>query len=101
MTAEILREYVETRAARLEAEKPAKPLKDKEDKLAAEIRAALADANQTTAKRGEFRATLEEIAGRVSWKDAFAELRDAATAAGLEVDEPVADPAFRLSVVPC
>ncbi|MCA9011523.1 MAG: hypothetical protein KDB01_17345 [Planctomycetaceae bacterium] len=97
----MLREYAETLAARLEAEKPAKPLKDKEDKLAAEIRYALMDANQTTAKRGDFRATLEEAAGRVSWKDAFAELRDVATAAGLSVEEPVADPAFRLSVVPC
>lgn len=101
MTAETLREYVETRSARLEAEKPVKPLKDKEDKLAAEIRYALMDANQTTAKRGDFRATLEEAAGRVSWKDAFAELCDLATLAGLEVHQPVAEPAFRLSVVPC
>lgn len=101
MTAGILAEYVETKAARLAADKLVKPLKEKEDKLADTIRTAMLAADQTTVRRGDFRATLEEVAGRVSWKDAFAVLRDDAVEAGMVVVEPVADPSLRLSVAPC
>lgn len=97
----MLEEYFETRAARLEAEKPGKALKEKEDKLSDAIFDAMHEANQTSAKRGKYRATLESVAGRVSWKDEFSTLCKAAEAAGVKVETPVAPSSQRLSVVPC
>lgn len=75
-----------------------KPLKDKEDKLADEIVAALYEAKQTTAKRGSFRVLLQSVAGRVSWKDAWQNLKAVAEKLGAKVDEPKAPKGSRLVV---
>lgn len=77
-----------------------KPLKDREDKLAEKIREGLEELGKNSAKRGEFLATLETVAGRVSWKDEFSSLRTKAEASGLKVAEPSCGTATRLSVVP-
>ena len=95
-----MQKYYDTRAQRLEAEQAAKPLKDIEDKLAAEIRDALHEAGKSSAKRGAFRAVLEAVAGRVSWKDAWETLKLQAEAAGVNVDQPTANAGERLTVVP-
>lgn len=95
-----MKDYHDTREKRVAADKVRNPLEAREKKLAEQIRDGLNELEQTSAKRGEFRATLESVAGRVAWKEAFSDLRTKAEAAGLKVVEPTADDAVRLSVVP-
>lgn len=95
-----MKDYHETREKRLAADKVRNPLEAREKKLAEQIREGLKELEQTSAKRGEFRATLETVDGRVSWKDAFEDLKAKAELAGLKVVEPTAGDAVRLSVVP-
>lgn len=100
MTESLLAEYFETRERRQQIEREqVKPLKDREDALAADIQAAMRAAEKTSVKRGGFRAFLERVAGRVSWKDAFVKLRRQAEAAGVQIEEPTAEPSERFSVV--
>jgi len=69
VTAALLAEYMEAKEQRLAIEQTAKPFADKERDLAKQIFAGLEAAGVNTLKRGEFRATLIEKPGLVSWKD--------------------------------
>lgn len=54
---------------------------------------------KNSAKRGQFQAVLEAVAGRVSWSKEWTALKAKAEAAGVAVVDPVAADSVRLSVV--
>lgn len=69
ITAAELDEYdqLKTQVDALEAD--TKPLKTKMKAIADKAKAFLVDSDKTTAKRGDHRISLQEVPGRVSWKD--------------------------------
>lgn len=97
ITAQLLQDYKDAQAQRLEYDRLAKPFADKEKQLAKDIQAALEAAEVTTKKAGAWRANLIEKPGLVSWKDLCVTRLEAGELEKIQAELP---PRFSIDVQP-